>query len=61
MDFVSAENISKTRAAKARRWLWNRGIVSKYDKEEKTFSVLITKHGRERCVEWMYQALEFDR
>lgn len=58
MRFIIAENVSKTRAARAKRWLWNRGILSKWEAETKTFTVLVTKHGAESCERAMNSALK---
>jgi len=57
MDWITAENVSRTRAVRAWHYLYNRGILSKWDAETKAFRVLITKHGAESCERAMNKAL----
>lgn len=56
-QFVTVHQISKTQARRARSWLYNRGLLSKYDSESKTFSVVVTKYGEAWTIKAMMDSL----
>ena len=61
METILFSSIGKTRAAAARRYLFNRGIVSEYIPLARHFVVHVTKHGKEATLKVAETALAYEK